>query len=447
MSSTQPNFENQQVVNSFNLFIDSERCVIQGDQQSRGDDVHIQFECNSIEAGDGEMIKLSVTDFSMPNNMDMIDFNNSRGLFKATSTHVPATIPAGTPLWGIAETVDLIDRHNYSNIYDITESFAINFKQQLDRLIPTVTHAFTPGTIIYPEYDVTYVPSSIAAGGANGPAYKELKVGRPPMATGERFLRVLFECKLFGTGTVDNPNGALEPHNISALKIQLMPRQGDTYSILGGLRCDTDSETFNSLRIDITSNSIEVTGFFPMQRYTEPHIYLRSNTGQNGLEMSVLQANMIASGNVLVADIVTSNILGKFARFENNEGGGETIMYNSSTGMDYFINLQQRKLTSLQLFLTDSKGRRLGRFTDDVTTGSAAGRETYPETNPPTYASALQNTLGNLFFSATIRVDVIKASNPVKLESKVFQPPANGSKSGGILPMTGFTNRPIGRRL
>ena len=445
MSSTQPSFENQQVVNSFNLFIDSERCIVQGDQQSRGDDVHIQFECNSIEAGDGEMIKLSVTDFSMPNNMDMIDFNNSRGLLKATSTFKTVTAPN---VWGFSETVDLIDRQNYSNIYDVAESFGIMFKQQLDRLINTTTKAFTVGTIISPDFDKIFVPSSIASGGLNGgPSYALKKVGRPPMSTGARYLQIEFECKLLGTGGILAPSGNLENHGISALKIQLMPRHGDTYCILGGRRLDTDSDTFDSLFVDLTDpQMVKITGYYPMQRYTEPHVYLRSNTGQNGLEMSVLQAGVIATGNVLVADIVTSNILGKFPRFENTQGGGETIMYNSSTGMDYFINLQQRKLTSLQLFLTDSKGRKLGRFTDDVTTGTAAGRETTVPQNPPVYADPLQNTLGNLFFTATIRVDVIKASNPVKLESKIFPPPANGSKAGGVLPMTGFTNRQIGGR-
>jgi hypothetical protein len=445
MSSTQPSFENQQIVNSFNLFIDSERCVVQGDQQSRGDDVHIQFECNSIEAGDGEMIRLAVTDFSMPNNMDMIDFNNSRGLLKATSSHVTAVAPA---IWGLSETVDLIDRQNYSSIYDVAVSFGIMFKQQLDRLVDTTLRAFTVGYIISPEYDKTYVPSSIATGGiSGGPSYGLKNVGRPPMSTGSRFLQIEFDCKLLGTGGIPAPSGVLDAHGISALKIQLMPRNGDTYCILGGRRLDTDSETFDSLVVDLSDpQKVKITGYYPMQRYTEPHVYLRSNTGQNGLEMSVLQAGVIATGNVLVADIVTSNILGKFPRFENNEGGGDTIIYNTSTGMDYFINLQQRKLTSLQLFLTDSKGRKIGRFTDDVTTGTAAGRETDPATNPPTYADPLQNTLGNLFFTATIRVDIIKASNPVKLESKVFPPPANGSKAGGVLPMTGFTNRPIGGR-
>jgi hypothetical protein len=446
MSSSQPTFENQQVVNSFNLFVDSERCVTQGDQQSRGDDVHIQFECNSIEAGDGEIIKLSVTDFSMPNNLSMIDFNNSRALFKGDSTYNSVTASPIRP--PISENVDLLDRQNYDNIYQIAESFAINFKTQLDRLVDTTTKSFVPGEIIYPDYDIVYVPSSTTAGGAaGGPSYAAKKVGREPMGYGATFLKMVFQCKLLGGGTVDLPTGANSAHTITRCLLQFTPTSGDIYSILGGLRCDnpTNNNTFNSLQIVFTSNSstsVEVVGYFPMQRYAEPHIYLRSNTGQNGLEMSVLQANVLATGNVLVADVVTSDILGKFPRYIG-ASIPETIMYNSSTGMDYFINLQQRKLTSLQLFLTDSKGRRLGRFTADVTTGTAAGRETFPETNPPTYASPLQSTLGNLFFTATIRVDVIKASNPTKLESKVFPPPANGSKAGGIIPMTGFPNRSL----
>lgn len=450
MSSSQPTYENQQVVNSFNLFVDSERCVIQGDQQSKGDDVHIQFECNSIEAGDGELIKLSVTDFSMPNSMSMIDFNNSRVLFKGLSSYKTATLPDGNPVFGILQNVDVLDRQNYDNIYQIAQSFAINFKQALDLLVNTTQKAFVPGNITYPDFDTVYEPSSIATGGlSGGPAYAQKKVGRTPMSHGITYLMVEFQCKLLGTGTVDLPTGADSAHEITKCLVQCTPTSGDTYAILGGLRCDeANSNTFNSLEIVLTGNNnttVQVRGYFPMQRYTEPHVYLRSNTGQNGLEMSVLQANVIETGNVLIADVVASDILGKFPRYKDSYIP-ETIVYNSSTGMDYFINLQQRKLTSLQLFLTDSKGRRFGRFTNDVTTGTANGRETNPPTDPPSYASPLQSTLGNLFFSATIRVDVIKASNPTKLESKVFPPPANGSKAGGIIPMTGFSNRSIGGR-
>jgi len=130
--SSAPRFENQQVVNSFNLFIDSERCVIQGDKQSKGDDVHIQFECNSVEAQDGEVIKLTLTELTMPNTLTMVDLNNSRGLIKATSTFKPVTAPA---VFGLNQQYDMLDRQNYDTIYDVALSFALNMKRILDGLV------------------------------------------------------------------------------------------------------------------------------------------------------------------------------------------------------------------------------------------------------------------------------------------------------------------------
>ena len=48
MSAT-PRFEGQQIVNSINLFVDTERASLVGDAQSKGDNVHYGFEGNTIE--------------------------------------------------------------------------------------------------------------------------------------------------------------------------------------------------------------------------------------------------------------------------------------------------------------------------------------------------------------------------------------------------------------
>ena len=437
--SSAPRFENQQVVNSFNLFIDSERCVIQGDKQSKGDDVHIQFECNSVEAQDGEVIKLTLTELTMPNTLTMVDLNNSRGLIKATSTFKPVTAPA---VFGLNQQYDMLDRQNYDTIYDVALSFALNMKRILDGLVDPTLYAFTIIQMTSPSFDTQYVPSSAVATGTgatlSNPAYLPKNVGRSPIPMGSTFLRQKFECRTITT----SPPPAAAAHGISSLKIQLKPEIGDIYSILGGNRLDTESDTFTSLQVDITTNQIEIIGWYPMMRYTDPNIYLRaSSTGQNGLEMSVLQAGVLAGGNANIADIVTSDILGKFNRYGNGQGSSEYIHYISSND-EYFLNLQQRKLTSLRLFLTDSKGRKVGRLTSDTTGGTAAGRETAVATDPPTFAGKLQNELGNLYFSAVIRIDVVKANCPVKLDTVIFPPPANASKAAGVLPYTGFTNRP-----
>jgi hypothetical protein len=369
----------------------------------------------------------------------MVDLNNSRGLIKATSSYKAVVAPA---VFGINQQYDMLDRQNYDTIFDVALSFALNMKRILDGLVNPALYAFTIISLTSPTYDTEYNPSSTVAAGTgatlSNPAYAPKNVGRSPIPMGSTYLRQTFECRTITT----SPPPAAAAHGISTLKIQLKPEIGDLYSILGGNRLDTESDTFSSLQVNITTNQIEIIGWYPMMRYSDPNIYLRaSSTGQNGLEMSVLQAGVLATGNANIADIVTSDILGKINRYENGQGSSEYIHYISQND-EYFLNLQQRKLTSLRLFLTDSKGRKIGRLTTDTTGGTAAGREPAVATDPPTFASTLQNELGNLYFSAVIRVDVVKANCPVKLDTVIFPPPANASKAAGVLPFTGFTNRP-----
>ena len=97
----------------------------------------------------------------------------------------------------------------------------------------------------------------------------------------------------------------------------------------------------------------------------------------------------------------------------------EFINYESNTGDEYFMNLQQRKLANLRLFLTDSKGRKLGRTSTQRDLGTAAG---LVDSNLE-FESNLQNKTGNLFFTAVIRVDIVKNRSPVKLETEGVRPP------------------------
>jgi hypothetical protein len=43
MSLQRSRFESQQIVNSFNIFVDSEKSTLVGDKQSEGDDLHIHL--------------------------------------------------------------------------------------------------------------------------------------------------------------------------------------------------------------------------------------------------------------------------------------------------------------------------------------------------------------------------------------------------------------------
>jgi hypothetical protein len=280
--------------------------------------------------------------------------------------------------------------------------------------------------------------------------------------TGNRLLDITYQI-IDGSGATP----ALTPivHGINSLHIQCLSSQGDNYCILGGLRQDSTVDiSFNSFKVNlatnyhltdgsgnyqdisITSSRIRVRGYFPMQRMTDPYVYLRCKSQQSGgLEMTVLADSLLASNS---SDITSSDILAKLKR------DVEFISYDNGRGDEYFVNLQQKKISSLQLYLTDSKNRQLGRSRTDglgnnAGGGTAAGYDTIQDApieknrlnlsllgyyNNSGFASQYQSSLGNLFFTAVVRIDIIKMSNPARLETPALPLPLPARKAqNGVL--------------
>jgi len=369
MSLQRSRFEGQQIVNSFNIFIDSEKSSLVGDKQSEGDDVHIHFEGQTIEAADGENIRLSLLNFTMFNNTYMVNINNSRFNVRGVSSSNPSFI----------DVVD-IDRKNYANLKDIATSFATNLGTYLATKSSAVSFE---NTIVLPN------TTTMAA-------------------TDNRLLDI--------TLTAKDGGGVTTAHGITDLKVQCLESLGDSYTILGGNRQDNPADVaFNSLKITIATNTIRVQGYFPMQRLSDPYVYLRCNNAQSGLEMSVLSNDR----GLYNSDIINSDIFAKLFK------DVEFINYESNTGEEYFMNLQQRKLANLRFTLTDSKGRKLGRTSVNRDLGTAAG---LVDINNQ-FESNSQNTTGNLYFTAVIKVDIIKNASPVKLESEGVRPALPASKT------------------
>jgi hypothetical protein len=456
--SSSGRFTDQQVVNTFNVFIDSEKSSILGDGNSKGDDILIHLEGSTIIANDGEMIKMTLVNFEMFNNLYHINVNNSRFQTKITTDAPPIPPPN-------AIERDLT-RQNYATLGDIAIDFAnimgnvingattANHKVLVIDIKNTVQKGFLP-------YDTETGQNYNFPTGAGAPftAIPDSYVKPTPLslgATSNRLLDITFEIIAGGTGL---PNA----HLINQLYTQFLGTQGDCYTILGGLRQDSANTTFQSLDIDLAapnpfplnlgmaSNAtrIRIKGYFPMQRMSDPYVYLRCNASQNGgLEMAILNDSAItaASNN---SDITTSNIIAKLQR------DVEFITYDNGSGNDYFINLQQRKLSSIRLTLTDSKNRPLGRIKGD-TRGTAAGFINGDDAagkdgslgldyiNAVGFANTgfsniTQSTLGNLFFTAVLRVDIIKIGNPSRLESPALPPPLPARKAqNGVLSVQNF---------
>jgi hypothetical protein len=395
-------FEGQQVVNSINFFVDSERCSVVGDGQSKGDDIHYNFEGNTIECKDGEVIRLSLVDFYMPNNQYTIDAKNS-------VASIICDVSGVTMAAAVSKTV--ITRGNYYEVDDIAINFASNLASILAALpgapaFGTVT--ITNNTLIEQLTLATGFANILAGAGTLGSAL----TGTP-------------ERKLLDV-TITTTNN----HLITNLRVSCQSLNGEAYLVLGGERGDDSNTNLNSFKITIAAKTIRVQGYFPMQLITEPHVYLRCSLGQNGLESSILSSDEKVFNN----DIVGSNILAKLPRTT------ESFSFTANQENQFFLTLQQRKLNSIGLFLTDSKSRLLGRSKGSGR-GTSAGLEDTTVTSELAYVKETQSTLGNLYFTATIRIDIVKVYNPNVLQSEPPPLPTIPRKAAGVISFgspTGF---------
>jgi hypothetical protein len=408
-------FEGQQIVNSINFFVDSERSAVVGDNQSKGDDLQLGFEGNTIECKDGEVIRLSLVDFHMPNNQYNIDARNSLGIIICTVNGTPMTV-------GLTKT--LVDRGNYYDTDDVAINFAKNVAAVLAALpgVPAGLAVATGGGGIVNN---NLVDQNTIVTGFTNPVASATVIGQ--FLSGRPEKKLLDVTIKFGTTAV--PTGAA--HTITALKISCQSAAGELYLVLGGERGDDTNTLLNSFAITIPdANSIRIKGYFPMQLVTEPHVYLRCTLGQNGLESSILGSDEATYNN----DIVGSNILAKIARTS------ESFSYAGNQSGEFFVTLQQRKLNSIGLFLTDSKSRPIGRA-KNAGTGTSAGLEGTATSDIIPYEKETQSTKGNLYFTATIRIDIVKVYNPNKLQSEPPPMPQFPRKSTGVLSFgspTGF---------
>jgi len=391
-------FEGQQIVNSINFFVDSERTAVVGDTQSKGDDMLLGFEGNTIECKDGEVIRLSLVDFHMPNNQYNIDARNSQGTIICTVN--------GTAM-AAGEVHTLVERGNYYDTDDIALNFAANLGARLIAL------SGMPGGITV----TSITNANLTAQTTTVAGWTALTAA--PSILGKPEKKLLDVTITFSAA-----------HTITNLKVSCQSANGELYLVLGGERGDNVSTLDNSFKITTTSDTIRVRGYFPMQLITEPHVYLRCTLGQNGLESSVLGSDDTVYNN----DIIGSNILAKIPRTS------ESFSYFGNAQHEFFLTLQQRKLNSIGLFLTDSKSRPIGRAKNS-NLGTSAGLEGTATSDIIPYEKETQSTKGNLYFTATIRIDIVKVYNPNTLQSEPPPMPPFPRKATGVISFgspTGF---------
>ena len=185
------------------------------------------------------------------------------------------------------------------------------------------------------------------------------------------------------------------PHLTTNLLIQTSDLVSDSYIILGCDRTEIGSSENSMVVTFPTTTTIRIQGKYPMQLTSMKHMYLRCDLPNTNLQSSSLSNTDHGDHHT-----VNSNILAKIPM------GFTQINYVSPVESEFFLNLSQKTIPSVRLFLTDHRGRSIPKL------------------------NAQHALHGPMHFSATIRFDTILRTPPNTLKTPGISRTVPGSKLG-----------------
>lgn len=327
----------ERLVKTHNIFIDTAKARVES--RTKGDDFALHLNTMSVDAEAGEFIRLTLNNFAMVKSWTDVNANNDTYYVAVNGAYV---------------SIPTITNQNYKSVTDLASNFATSLGNSIVAL---------------------YTPTSFTV--------NNLAPASTTTINGTTDNIISFDL-------VFNAN-----HTVSKLQLFCIESQrGDSAYLLGGDMYSKDeadnlltatASSFNCSVVNATT--LRVQGLYPAQRFTEPYVYLRTSLPTSATET----ASITREDNVNeLSEANSSNILAKIPV------NTEMVVFNSQTGREYFLDLKQKHLNNIQLYLTDSKNRRLGRRPNEGHLKTASG------------TGANQSTRGNLNFNAVFRVEVIK---------------------------------------
>ena len=362
------------VLDTHSLFIDTS--AANKESLSKGDDFELHLNTQSIDADRGQFIRLTLNEFAMYKTFTNVNSNNSAFVTVSDS----GTVTTGK---------HSLTHQNYDTIHDIATDFANKV-----------------GAIVVADSTNASV---------NGFVVSNLKPDATTGINGTTDNIISFRITTQATG-VD------AAHGLSSFLIQFFEEEGDTFALLGGNRIyGSTPSAENSLTTVILTNTLDFTCFYPAQRSTTSHIYLRTALTTGSSETASLSQETNIEG---APEMSYSSILGRIPV------NSEFCIYEPSHDRCYFLDLHQKHLNNIRFFITDHKNRRIGRRPASSQKKTAAGNGND------------QSTLGNLSFSCVLRVDVVQSYIPKELQFRTEEPIVNAKSSGVLLDIRHNPNFP-----
>lgn len=279
----------------------------------------------------------------------------------------------------------LVDFHQYKNFYNInannnclmvSDDNGVSFNE-----IRLTSKNYQTYEDIFQEVGDQIISSVTSLSGGTS-AVTTTTLGSNPSSTGDRIMRLTLTKAGHGiTDFIVQARDYTDPTDRSG---DFTIDHNDSYALLGGKRITSPSATTQSFIVAVpTADTITITGYFPAQRSTMEHIYIRSDMVNDNYATKSYDAGRTDH----TIQMTNSDIFGKVA-VQN-----EIISYTelSGFGSGYFAEIFRRGLSSIRFRLTDHKHRSI------------------PE------VSADQDTLGNNNFTMTLRVETYEYPDPTKM--------------------------------
>jgi hypothetical protein len=314
------------LVNSYNLFLDTERNL---SPDSNGDNIYLPLGQTPITCGSDEFIRITLQEFTM--NKSWYNINSSNNVFRVAD--------------GGGEQTTAVLAGNYETPRTmLNKGFLPPLKIALDTLV-------------------------------GGGITTTLTLDNP-----------------FNGATVENSTNVAKivavysaPHGYTAGNepiLRCYVADGKSYQLLGGKRivdpADTTSSSWSASLGDptgaSTADTITFTLFYNAQTTTQTHAYIRVNEQNTNIATSSMSSPDVDTKRT---EMSSTKVLG-IVPIDT-----EYVRYVAGTNMVYFTNILAKQVAQLQVLITDSTG------------------------NPFPLINTNQNVLGNRFFTAVLRVDVI----------------------------------------
>lgn len=318
------------LVNSYNLFLDTERNL---SPDSNGDNVYLPLGQTPITCGSDEFIRITLQEFTM--NKSWNNVNSSNNVFRVADS-------------GGEETTAVLQGNYQTPRTMLNRGFLPPLSTALNNLkgggITTTLTLFNP-------------------------------INQATVESSTNVAKIVAEYSA--------------PHGYTAGNLPILRcyvADGKSYQLLGGKRivdpADTTSSSWTAELGDTTVNpagtdlttKLTFTLFYNAQTVTQTHAYIRINEQNTNIATSSMSSPDVDTKRT---EMSSTKVLG-IVPIDT-----EYVRYVAGTEMVYFTNILSKQVAQLQVLVTDSTG------------------------NPFPLINSNQNVLGNRFFTAVLRVDVI----------------------------------------